>query len=79
MSDMLVLHALPDRIRVKVPAVRNVQMAQRLEKKVRDVDGIHWARVNSRCAGLVVRFDRSMYSESDIVGLLKQLTLGGRV
>jgi len=78
MYDVMILHTLPDRIRVKVPAVRNVQTARRLEKRVEDVDGIHWARANSRCAGLVVRFDSSMHSGSDIVGLLKQLTMEGR-
>ena len=78
MNDMKILHALPERMHLKVPAVRNVRTARRFEDRGRDIEGIHWVRANSRCAGLVVRFDGSMHSADGIMDLLRQIASEGR-
>ena len=77
MMDMKVLHVLPDRVRLKVPAVRNMQTAQRLESISKDIEGIHWVRANAKCAGLVVRFDGAMHTTSDIICMLQQIATEG--
>ncbi len=70
MNAIQVRHVLPERIRLKMPAVSNERTARRLEKVAQDIDGIYWVRANCKCAGLVVRFDGSMFTESDIIDLL---------
>lgn len=77
MRNMTILHTLPERVHLKVPAVKNVQMAQVFESKGKAIDGIHWVRANSKCAGLVVRFDGSMHSTDDIVEMMRQIASGG--
>lgn len=72
MINIQIQHALPDRIRFKVPAVKNEQTARRLEKTAEGVDGIYWARANSKCGGLVIRFDGTVLTEADILELLAQ-------
>jgi len=69
MQNVRVRHSLPHRVRIKMPAVRNVKTANSLEKFAEDIEGIHWARANRLCAGLVVRFDGSVYTEKEIVDM----------
>lgn len=78
MGNIVVKHTLPHRIRLKVPALKhNGAVARQLEQCATDVDGIHWVRANTFCAGLVVRFDASKYSENDIVELFMSRTARG--
>ncbi|GEM_PF-1485359 len=78
MKSIKVKHILPNRVRFRVPAVRNNELtARRLEKCVDEFEGIHWVRVNTICAGIVVRFDPSMYTESDIVKLFMRRAARG--
>lgn len=78
MSNIQVTHALPNRVRLKVPAVQNNEaVARRLEKHAKSVEGIHWVRANTLCAGIVVRFDAAMHTEADIVNLLSRHVAGG--
>lgn len=76
MTSFSVKHSLPHRVRFKVPAVRNCETtARRLEKYADEVEGVHWARANTRCAGLVVRYDASRLTERDIVELFMTQTV----
>ena len=79
MTEMQVVHALPDRIRLKVPAVRNVLTAKRFEKRAGEVEGIHWVRTNARCAGLVVRFDSAVLSGREVVAVLRDCVAQGEM
>ncbi|OEU68610.1 MAG: hypothetical protein BA863_16820 [Desulfovibrio sp. S3730MH75] len=73
MNNIRVKHSLPHRVRLKVPAVRNSEkIARNLEKYADDIEGIYWARVNTVCAGLVIRFDESMFTENEIINLFMQ-------
>ncbi|NDV28547.1 HMA2 domain-containing protein [Desulfovibrio sp. JC010] len=71
MEKVRVKHSLPHRVRIKLPAVRNAKTASSLEKYAEDIEGIHWARANRLCAGLVVRFDGSVYTEKEVVDMFK--------
>lgn len=77
MTDIQIIHELPDRVRLKVPAVRNFRTAQLVEKKAKDIEGIHWARANAKCAGLVIRFDQEVHTCSNIINMLEELTTQG--
>jgi len=68
--NIQVRHAIPERLRLKFPAMRNEEKARRLEKRAEDIEGIHWVRANSKCGGLVVRYDGSMFTESEIIEFL---------
>lgn len=77
MTAIRIVHELPDRLRVKMVAVKSSHIAQRIETKVQEVEGIHWVRANAKCAGLVVRFDRTVHSSSEIVDMLEHITMEG--
>ncbi|WP_320170494.1 hypothetical protein [Maridesulfovibrio sp.] len=68
MQKIVVKHRLPDRVRLKVPTGSGFESAVcRLSEYADNSEGIHWVRPNQVCSGLVVRFDSSLISESEIV------------
>ncbi len=79
MYTVQVKHTLPDRVRLKIPAVRNNEAAaRRLENCANEIEGIHWVRANTTCAGVVVRFDASVHSEADIIEIFTNKVRGGQ-
>lgn len=78
MHTLRVKHTLPNRIRFSLPAVRNAVLAHRLETSIQKVEGIHWIRINPHCAGVVVRFDAAVLSETEVTRLLARHLPGGR-
>ena len=67
-------HALRDRIRMTIPRIRkNLPKARLLEKQASEMDGIYWARCNTNCASVVVRFDSSRHTTQHIIDVMTQL------
>lgn len=74
---MEVVHALPNRVRLKLAAVRNSSVARHVVECAMHLDGIHWVRANARCAGLVVRFDETKHTPSEILVKLREIVSEG--
>ncbi|WP_419785964.1 HMA2 domain-containing protein [Pseudodesulfovibrio sp.] len=77
MSRLSVRHAQEGRIRFRVPAARNEQTALRIERRLNEVKGVRWARVNVRCSGVVVRYDRTVLSGNDVMAFMAGLAVEG--
>jgi Cu2+-exporting ATPase len=61
--DCDVAHALPGRVRLRVPAVKpEAPVAGALERALRQRDGVTDVRVNRTCASVVVEFERAATS-----------------
>ncbi|MEF2232137.1 MAG: hypothetical protein V3571_14490 [Pseudodesulfovibrio sp.] len=77
MNRITVRHALDGRVRLRVPAARDARTALRIGQRLKAVEGVRWVRCNTRCAGVVVRYDRAVLSADDIVALMAGLAGGG--
>ena len=78
MLNIRIKHSLPHRVRLKIPALRHcTETASRIEQIAEEVEGVHWARINPLCAGLVVRYDASLLDENEVVKLFMTQTSVG--
>ncbi len=78
MSGIRVKHSLPHRVRFRMSSVRHNETAARsLEKRAEGMDGILWVRANTKCAGVVVRFDPRVYSENEIIDIFSRPAVQG--
>lgn len=62
-------HAIPGRIRFKVPALSaGGEVARGLEKRLGRLEGVRWVRVNSSSGSLVVGYDGDAIGADDLSG-----------
>jgi cation transport ATPase len=67
---MIVKHALPGRLRVHLPPLREPWRARRVEAAIRDVPGVLAAEASSATGNLLIHYDPGTLSEAE---LLRQL------
>ncbi|TVM36574.1 heavy metal translocating P-type ATPase [Oceanidesulfovibrio marinus] len=54
-TDLRIVHAIPGRVRIKSPLLR--QSSATLSEALQREEFVHWARQNTVCSSLIVRFD----------------------
>ncbi len=67
------------RIRFRIPALRRDAKASAVfEGPLREVNGIKWTEINDKCASLIVRYDRGVVGQEEIVGRVKEIVKSRR-
>ena len=67
------------RIRFRIPALRrNGKASAVFEGPLRELNGIKWTEVNTRCASLIVRFDHRLVGREEIVGRVREIVTSRR-
>ena len=78
MTNIKIRHSISNRIRFAVPLVKNNERrAATLKESLEDVDGVLWARINTLCGSLVVRFDKGSLTYNDVVALCRHSLFSG--
>ena len=69
-----IVHAVPGRIRCRVPVLRTgAGRHADFEKKMKSLEGVRWVRINAKCASVVVRFEQDRVTQKDLTAALQDL------
>ena len=66
-------HAIPGRLRIKIPQVKDSQVnAQKVERVLRSIEGVNSVKANPLTGNVLVLFDSDSLTHADVIEILVQ-------
>ena len=66
-------HAIPGRLRIKIPQVKGSEMhAQKVERVLKSIEGVNSVKANPLTGNVLVLFDSESLTHADVIEILVQ-------